>query len=433
VTALYLRTRPVEREPKSALLLDWFGRGGTSTVSGRLSDLVPNGENADPSAIDLLRLAIGVYGADKVVSRSSQPDRWTRSLELRIPVSDSDKWSGASASFIAALQFLTNDRWALRFRSDGARPTGPGTPLFGADAVCLFSGGLDSLTGAINLLEEGRRVMLVGHYDSNLLRPRQAYLFECLRDHYGADAVSHRPFYLRLASRRDSQARSLPSKREPTTRSRSFLFISAAVTVASALGLDHIYMPENGYIGLNIPLEVSRLGACSTRTTHPHFMALLTEALTSAGVGSQIENPFRLLTKGEIISTCRNRDLLEKLIPDSVSCAHPEVGRWRGAGYGNCGYCYPCLMRRASLHHLGWDDATAYRVDVGDPAFLTNRSVRTGHLRALIANETTPQRSTDVLRSGPLPRGEVTAFADLYARGRKEVAAWLKAAVPASR
>ena len=434
MTDLHLRTRSDEREPRSPLLLDWFGRGVASTISGSLTDLTRGLGAPDRAAVDLLHLAVAVYAADKVVPRETQPDLWTRELRVHVPVSDRRLFHAATPAFTDALTFLTNDAWELRFRSDvGSRADEQAVQPFGVDAVSLFSGGLDSLAGAIDLLERGRSVMLVGHYDSNLLRPRQERLAERLRAEFGEDRVFYRPFYLRPATASPHQARPLPSPREPTTRSRSFLFVAAAGVVASTLDRRGIQMPENGYISLNVPLEASRLGACSTRTTHPHFLRLLREALTQAEVGPEIDNPYELKTKGEVIEHCRDRDLLLQLAPHSISCAHPEVGRWMGEAYGNCGYCFPCLMRRAALHQLGADDPRHYRVDVGDQAFLASGGTRTRHLRALIDSIRRPSRPRDILRSGPIPRGRVREFSEVYERGRAEIRAWLRAAVPASR
>jgi 7-cyano-7-deazaguanine synthase in queuosine biosynthesis len=432
VTSLYLRTDPEQHQPRGSLLLDWFGRGGSSTVSGSLRDITQGVGAPTQLAADLLCVAVGVYGADKVVVRERQPDRWTRRLRLHIPVSDPARWKDAAPLFQEALTFLTNDHWQLRFRQGPARQEGGTSPLFGADAVSLFSGGLDSLAGAIDLLQRGESVLLLGHYDSNLLLPRQQHLFRQLELRYGADRVSYRPFYLRLASASTAQARPLPREREATTRSRSLLFVAAAGVAASALGLTRVYMPENGYIGLNVPLESSRLGACSTRTTHPYFLELLARALEMVD-GPRIANPYQLLTKAEVLSGCQELNLLRDLAPSSISCAHPEVGRWREAGYGNCGYCYPCLMRRVALHSNGADDVSAYRIDAGDPDFIRAGGVSAGHIRALIDNARRPIRPTDVLRSGPIPRGRASEFSDLYARGRAEIGAWLDAAVPASR
>jgi 7-cyano-7-deazaguanine synthase in queuosine biosynthesis len=433
MSILYLRTRPSEREPPSGILLDWFGRGGSSTVSGSLPELTRRLGTPDPLAVDLLRLAVATYGADKVVLRRAQRDKWTRPLRLHVPVADHAQWRAAAPAFIEALGFLTNDQWDLRFhRARREEAVASAMPLFGFDTVSLFSGGLDSLAAAIDLLEEGRRVVLVGHYDSNVLAPRQRGLFERLRDEYGVDRVDFRPFYLRPLGIKEAQARPLPRGREPTTRSRSFLFIAAAGVVASALGLTTVYVPENGFVGLNIPLEPTRVGACSTRTTHPHFLHLLAEALAAAGLDLAIENPYQLRTKGEVMEGCRNRELLLDLVPQSVSCAHPEVGRWSREGYSNCGYCYPCLLRRASLFRVGADNPSQYRIDVGADAFLAGRGRKTEHLRAISDSVRRQTRLSDVLRSGPLPRGRTGEFVSLYERGREEIDHWLGAAVPAS-
>lgn len=59
---------------------------------------------------------------------------------------------------------------------------------------------------------------------------------------------------------------------ENTSRGRSLLFLCAALSVAGILGENvPVYIPENGFIGLNIPLTGGRKGTCSTRTTHPYF------------------------------------------------------------------------------------------------------------------------------------------------------------------
>src|SRR5438093_1274813 len=227
MTTIYLRTTAAERAPRSGLLLDWFGRGGASTVSGALLELIRDLGSPSPEHLDLLRVAVAVYGADKVVLRERTRDRWTRQLRLHVPVADPDAWNEAAPALASALSFLTGDAWSFRFRRERRGEGATTLPLYSFDAVSLFSGGLDSLAGAIDLLEEGRAVVLVGHYESNLLMPRQRALFERLRDIYGADRVLYRPFYLRPLGPQAAQERPLPPGREPTTRSRSFLFIAA--------------------------------------------------------------------------------------------------------------------------------------------------------------------------------------------------------------
>ena len=71
----------------------------------------------------------------------------------------------------------------------------------------------------------------------------------------------------------------------------------------------------------------------------------------------------------------RNRSLLHALLPYTISCAHPVASRWKKSRQGNCGYCFPCLMRRAACHGAGWDDGREYLYDaLKQPEVLTSRA-----------------------------------------------------------
>jgi len=110
-------------------------------------------------------------------------------------------------------------------------------------------------------------------------------------------------------------------------------------------------------IALNVPLDPLRLGSNSTRTTHPYYMARWNELLAELGIDGRVENPYWDKTKGEMASACTNKALLLKLAPHSLSCAHPANARWQGRqgrGIEHCGYCLPCLIRRAALDSA-WD------------------------------------------------------------------------------
>jgi hypothetical protein len=89
---------------------------------------------------------------------------------------------------------------------------------------------------------------------------------------------------------------------ETTTRGRSFLFFAMAVLVASGLNNPDIIIPENGLISLNVPLDPLRLGAWSTRTTHPFYLARWQELLGKLGIDGTMSNPYRFMTKGEMVT-----------------------------------------------------------------------------------------------------------------------------------
>src|SRR5690606_1136808 len=119
--------------------------------------------------IDVAVLAAMVHAADTRISRSSDSqDTWTRELRLVVPVSEPIPWSDAAPHIQRMLEFLTGDRWSLGFRQRPDRfrnltlmrpENGPIDPPF--DSLSLFSGGVDSLVGGIDLLAAGRTPLFI--------------------------------------------------------------------------------------------------------------------------------------------------------------------------------------------------------------------------------------------------------------------------------
>lgn len=117
-------------------------------------------------SLDLLLLAILVYSADKCINRlQAAEDGWTREIEIKIPVSDVKKWDNNKNHIKHMLDFLTGDIWTLTFIK---RPTEykqllghKAGSLFSTDTISLFSGGLDSLIGMIDLIESGKEPLFI--------------------------------------------------------------------------------------------------------------------------------------------------------------------------------------------------------------------------------------------------------------------------------
>lgn len=435
MTRVRVRTRPSEvTGPADIFLLDWFDSAGERTVecTGSLFDRAPR---LTALGEDLLRFGGSVYCADRVVRRDRTPDRWRREISLELGVTDRDRWKDALPDLTEALEFLSGDRWRLVLRrSAGGMPrvarmkaaaVGPAY-----DAVCLFSGGLDSLCGAIGLLDAGARVALVGHHENGLASKRQKTLAEKLAGQYGADHARLLQIHLGPATWSSGQARRLPKggERDSTFRARSALFIAAGLCVADAVGPDvPLFVPENGFIGINVPLRPTRAGSLSTRTTHPWFMDRLERAFRKLGFCNPIENPFRTQTKGEVIQGVKNAALLGRLIPTSLSCAHPESLFRFGISPRHCGYCFPCMIRRAGLSSTGVRDRTRYEFNaVRDKRFLNDELGRAADPLAVLASLRRQPGRFDVLRNGPIFSGDVADFADVYLRGREELRAWVE-------
>jgi 7-cyano-7-deazaguanine synthase in queuosine biosynthesis len=446
MTTYRVRTHPDAATPtghEDLRLLDWIPGKPEATIQlgNRAGSRFFNGWRAPRAALDLFLLGASVYCVDKATRRDSAADVWTRELSVELPVADSDAWR--EAAWRETLDFLTGDRWTLRPYGESRSPLEgvrgvpeDVTPVAKVDAVSLFSGGLDSLTGVIDLLEEepDRRLCLISHNEGDQASTAQKTLIAALRAHYGAERLEVRSLFLRPAPATAGQARPLPSERETTTRARSMLFLTAGLALAASVGPDvPVYIPENGFIGINVPLTRARSGSYSTRTTHPQYISLLRSAAAKVGVRNPIVNPFRLKTKGEILAGSRNPDLLRTLAPDSISCSHPEAARYADREQGNCGYCFPCLIRRSSMAHVGWDSADGYAWDALSGKDLLDRNTRrAADLRAVINGVYTDRPDRDIFRNGPIPDGEHREFLRVWRGGIEELRLWLGGATGAT-
>ncbi|MEQ1516444.1 MAG: Qat anti-phage system QueC-like protein QatC [Usitatibacteraceae bacterium] len=383
-----------------------------------------------PSEIgaDMLVVAAHVHAADTRISRSTESqDAWTREIRLVIPVSDPARWTTAAPILVRALNFLTGDRWDVGFRirtKDYARLVPPLTPtLIPApfDGVSLFSGGLDSLIGAVDSLNAGETPLLVSHAGEGLVSKSQEQCFDGLKAAYKSSAFDRLRVWMSFDSGLVEDVGS-----EDTTRGRSFLFFSLGVAAGTALGRNFVLkVPENGLIALNVPLDQLRLGALSTRTTHPFYMARWNDLLRALGVGGEVVNPYWDKTKGEMVAECANPTLLKQLAPLSLSCSSPTKGRWTKKPQGHCGYCLPCLIRRASLQG---NDSTTYGVPDLKAATLDTRQAEGQQVRSFqiaIARLSKRPGLANVLIHKPGPLYDDPSrhedLADVYRRGLEEV------------
>ncbi|MDE3021535.1 MAG: hypothetical protein KGI54_06705 [Pseudomonadota bacterium] len=388
------------------------------------------------AAVDLVLVAALVNAGDTRVSRAANAqDGWTREIDLYAPVSDPMRWAELSGELEALLKFLTGDRWRFFFRARPKRLSSlvelaENLPLDGLDEVCLFSGGLDSLIGAIDLIKSGRRPLLVSHYWDAETSKAQTYLLERLERRFPIPEI--RSIRIRLGFDRNDLN---TGETEETQRGRSFLFFALASLAASSFGKPTtVNVPENGLIALNVPLDPLRFGALSTRTAHPYFIAGMNRLLRAIDVEATLVNRYRHKTKGEMTASCADREFLKKVVANSMSCSSPAKARYKKLSPRHCGYCVPCLIRRASLKKgLGTADPTLYTVPVlSAQALLTNKAegqdVRSFQLMADRIKKRPELAKILVHKPGPLmdAPSEVAAYADVFGRGVLEVAVLLR-------
>ena len=380
-------------------------------------------------AVDLYRTATTVFAADLRIPRSTGYDGWTRDLALHLPVSDLALWEGVAAPLTELLRFLSGDHWEVTLReATVARPPVDQklrrrAVALDTDTACLLSGGLDSFVGAADALAAGTPLYLVSHHGGGSgvhASPAQTRVAAALADKYGEGTFRHLKVNL-------DPPKALTGELEPTTRSRSIVFLTLAAVAASALTAPaKLLIPENGLISLNVPLTYSRLGSLSTRTTHPHTLALFQRVLDGLGLAVTVENPYQFATKGDMLRDAADAPFIAQLTPETMSCAHPSAGRWQGGGVEHCGYCVPCIIRRASEHEASVT-GTTYTYDVRTDALGKGAAKDPRAFRIAVERASGGVGLQTVLTSGPLGTDPATlrAYVDLYARGIGEVGAFL--------
>lgn len=377
---------------------------------------------------ELLVLATTVFAADTRIARSHGADGWTREIKLSIPVADVALWTGTAEVLERALRFLTGDIWTISFRrkssslslsaSDPSKAERPKNPR-----VCLFSGGLDSFIGALDLVAGGSPTVLVGHYTDGSVSAPQARAFSHVTRVKAAkqDVILTQAY---TVAPRDL----FDQGNEDTQRSRSFLFIALGAMVSRAVGATHLIVPENGLISLNVPLTDLRIGTFTTRTTHPHFIAILQSVLSQVGMGITLTNPYQFKTKGEMLVECAIQENLADASAQTMSCAHPTAGRWRkgASALQHCGRCMACLIRRAAFLRAFGGDPTSYieqdLAAMGEVRSDTarGRDIRSVRLAAQRVVNDPGVAELLVLKPGPLGN-HYAEYADLYVRGMREL------------
>ncbi len=398
-----------------------------------LSQLREIGLRPSETSVDLALLAAAITAADTRISRSADAqDAWTRRIDLHVPVQVPARWVALAPLIANMLKFLTGDQWHVHFRP---RPPEVGTlavapsvlPLVSPTSVCLFSGGLDSFIGAIDLLAAGQSPILVSHHGDKLTPGYQDHCAHVLRQHYPNKTIHHIRAWVTFPAN-TVEVGSI----ENTQRGRSFLFFALASLTADAIGGDMtVYVPENGLISLNVPLDPLRLGSLSTRTTHPYYMARFEELLSGLGLRVHLVNPYAFLTKGQMARACADRLFLQKEARNTMSCSSPSRRFERDPEQRSpkhCGRCVPCLIRRAAILEAWGHDDTPYHVsDLHSRVLNTNKAegvnIRSFQLMLSRLSRDPRRARYDIHRPGPLVDhlDRLSDYEAVYIAGMQEV------------
>lgn len=333
---------------------------GCRRIKVNLPQFVQRARHIPDRILDLLELAAYVFSADRLVSRGSKSaveyQRWSgRAFDFVVKVRDYEFWSHDEVKGLLekSLEFVSGDR-SYSFHFQPGYKTPP-AGLFdkeefriekGADtSVSLFSGGLDSLTGAAHrLTTTEEKLCLVSHRSQPSITRTQDRLVEAL-DQQFPGRLDHYKFKCNLS----------PKAREETQRTRSFLFGAIAFAIASTFSKDSFYLYENGVTGLNLSPRQSLLNARASRTTHPQTVYHLEELFSKIHEGKfRIQNPFLWKTKTDVIRLLHEEYECGHLHDSAVSCG---VTRSRlPVNVTHCGACSQCVDRRFASYAAGKED-----------------------------------------------------------------------------
>lgn len=309
-----------------------------------------------PLGRDLLDIAAFVYHADNSVRRGTIRnvfnEDWVRDFSFMLPVRKPEVWREQSiiSTLGTMLEFLTEDRFEFTVAQREPVPEQlafkaikealPAYPE--ADCVSLFSGGMDSLVGAVHLYASGRRPLLVSHKSRPVLAHLQERLLVPLRECLPGWEFPH----LGVCINRRGDAAV-----ENSQRSRSFLYLALGALVAYELGLNELVVCENGITTFNLPRTGQTIGTQATRATHPRFVHLFRQLVSQVlQIDLQIQTPFVWQTRAELVQILKENSCAQ-LLPLTTSCGQSR----RPKMYPHCGVCSQCVDRRFAVVRASLD------------------------------------------------------------------------------
>ena len=362
--------------------LEYRPEAANRNVRIGLAPFVRNVYHIPRRTLDLLEMAAYIHAADRLTQRGKTDavefHSWSRRFHMRIRVRDLEFWGRAEvqASLNRALAFMTGHE-SFSFSFEGGHDTGPTSLFDRADvdgpflgqrpAVMLFSGGLDSLCGAVRTLANTEQpVILVSHQSQPVIKRVQRALVTALDSRF-PQRVHHFTF--------ESTLRGLRAIEE-TQRSRTFLYTAIGFAICEAIGSETLTVHENGVTSLNLPRREDMANARASRTTHPraignmaHLLSLIAERQFT------IATPFLWKTKRDVVSMLVSAEA-ENLITSTVSCTRTFQRLPEGT---HCGECLQCLDRRLAIYAAEQedvDDSGLYATDIVHKQ-IGNRASRT--------------------------------------------------------
>jgi len=323
-----------------------------------------SGDYVSPIDTDLAYIAAGLFAYESFLREGGH----SAAKRISILVKDPDRLQNdvVEQTLTDLLAFALKVDTKVKLvgvKSNPLRPSKKVEAKFGS--VCLFSGGIDSLTGigyARNTLGPTHGVFV--HHDGliGIVKKLETRHFEQSKTHVHRIGTQTGP--------------------EGLQQLRGFAYMTFGGICGHLHNTGNVVVSEVGHTMFQP--ELTALDEV-TLTTHPTLVRLIKTLLRYAYKSDfDYYEPFASLTKAEIIALCE----FKEGIPSTNSC---RTVRWAYSPVSHCGSCYGCVVRRASCLVAGVKDAN-YSADVllrnvGDDIIGRKRGsrIRTHHLDNLCA------------------------------------------------
>lgn len=400
-----------------------------------------------PRLVDFLRIASAIYVVDRLVNRRSPSgvSKPARTLGLRVEVLEEAFWNRPKVRDIIAesIDFISGDFWDFDFTKDPSvyfrsSQLLPNLNEERPPLIALYSGGLDSAAGLASRIADNpsRAVVAVSVWHQPRQRDLLLRQYDVLRTRFHSQ-IDH--LIVKVAM---IWSQGLDKKRqERSQRCRSFLFTALGAITAIMQGQRTVEMFESGVGAINLPLMAGMVGSNTTRSSHPHFLRLMSRLASHVAERDvEFSLPFFGETKGQIVKRLADLNLHE-LANMTASCVGFPL---RDSLAKQCGICPACLFRRQAIHVAGISEPDgSYKYDIFDLCQMESVSVeRLQYLKAFLmqiaqldgleTKDRLPRAferhvlSTKILRPGESPKGVI----ELLARYRNE---WIATALHARR
>ncbi len=366
----------------SVLRLNFDPSSNQHNVNVKLPGFIRSVSAHIPKRIkDLLEISALVYAADRMIKRGNPHDLeyhgWGRAQHFVFKVRDIAFWRKPSTVRLLtdALLFVTGDS-ELKFTFlEGAKDIGQlnifdtegvSSDLTAKDcSIVLFSGGLDSLAGIIDTLEQTKAtIVLVSHRaNPGTTKTQREIANRLMLDYPGR--IEHFSFECTLKNRAT----------EETQRSRIFLYTSIAFALSRVIGQKSITVFENGITSINFSKRADLINSRASKTTHPKTLANIKSFFSAvAEFQFDIKHPFLFKTKTEVFETLSQYHR-HNYINSTVTCTKTFQRFTRNSNASHCGGCSQCIDRRFAAFASNLDSFDAvYDFDMTKDSFSSDEA-----------------------------------------------------------